>query len=226
MKRKILIIHDDILALRTLKKSLEDDFEIRLENAGQRFAEHTDEYRQDMILLKADLPGMSGTEVFETWQKKTHEPTPVVMLVPILTPQTERTYLEKGLAGVLPADLPGPELAEKLKQIFFDHAGTQQKPHVLILGNDAANIRLTKLDLESAGLRVSAVLSVIEAIDILKQETVDAFLIAGPILNVSEKEVYDTICKRLSVRSLPVVYGSDSPGKDILLDKVDKVIGR
>ncbi|MBR3642457.1 MAG: hypothetical protein IKN57_03010, partial [Parasporobacterium sp.] len=86
--------------------------------------------------------------------------------------------------------------------------------------------RIAKLDLEDGGYRATCVFSVMEALDILRQKNVDALLITEPILNVSEQEIYETICKKLSVRSYPAVYALDSVSKESLLDKVGKAVGR
>ena len=226
MKRKILIIDDDIMTLRMLKKHLENDYEIQLENAGYRFVEHVADYHVDMILLDIEMPVMNGMEVFDVYLKQPHKDIPVVFKSSVSNPQIIREITEKGAAGFLIKTAKGPELVEKVKQIFFDHAGSRIKPHVLVLGNDATTLRIAKLDLEAGDYRVTCVFSVLEAIDILKQEAVDAFLIVEPILHVREQEVYETICKKLSVKSLPVVYGAGSYTKEILLDKVGKVVGR
>ncbi len=226
MKRKILIIDDDIMTLRMLKKYLENDYEIQLENAGYRFVEHVGDYRVDMILLDIEMPVMNGMEVFDIFLKQPHPDIPVVFLSGVSNPQIVREAMEKGAAGYLIKTAPKAELIERVKQIFFEYAGSRIKPHVLVLGNDATSIRIAKLDLEAGGYRTTCVFSVIEAMDVLRQETVDAFLILEPILHVREQEIYETICAKLEVRSLPVVYGAQSYSKDILLDKVGKVVGR
>ena len=226
MKRKILIIDDDIMTLRMLKKHLENDYEIQLENAGYRFVEHIADYHVDMILLDIEMPVMNGIEVFDVYVKQPHKDIPVVFLSEGSNQQIIREIMEKGGAGVLSKSLEGPAFAEKVKQIFFDHAGSMIKPHVLVLGNDATTLKIAKLDLEAGDYRVTCVFSVLEALDVLKQEAVDAFLILEPILHIKEQEIYETICKRLAVRSLPVVYGAGSYTMEILLDKVGKVVGR
>lgn len=216
MKRKILIIDDDIMTLRMLKKYLENDYEIQLENAGYRFVEHIADYRVDMILLDIEMPVMNGMEVFDVYLKQPHSDIPVVFLFAVSNPQIVREVTEKGAAGYLIKTAPQQELVEKVKQIFFDHAGSRIKPHVLVLGNDATALRIAKLDLEAGDYRVTCVFSVLEALDVLKQEAVDAFLILEEILHIREQEIYETICRRLNVRSLPVVYGAGSYTKEIL----------
>ncbi len=226
MKRKILIIDDDIMTLRMLKKHLENDFEVRLENAGYRFVEHVGDYQVDMILLDIEMPVMNGMEVFDSYLEQPHKDVPVVFLSGVSNPQIVREAMEKGAAGYILKTAPKGEIIEKVKQIFFEYVGSRIKPHVLALGNDPTTLRIAKLDLESCDYRVTCVFSVAEALDILRQETVDAFLIMEALIGVPEEEIYETVCRKLGVKSLPVVYGADSFTKEILLDKVGKMIGR
>ncbi|MBP5384563.1 MAG: response regulator [Lachnospiraceae bacterium] len=226
MKKKILIIDDDIMTLRMLKKHLENDYEIQLENAGYRFVEHIADYRVDMILLDIEMPVMNGLDVFDVYLKQPHEDIPVIFLSGVSNPQIVREAMEKGAAGYLLKTAPKGELIAKLKQIYYDYAGSHEKPHILILGNDVTLVRITKLDLEEGGYRPSCVFSIAETLDILKQETVDALLILEPILNVSEQEIYETLCKKLGVRAFPAIYGHESYTKELLLDKVGKAVGR
>ena len=219
MKRKILIIDDDIMTLRMLKKHLENDYEIQLENAGYRFVEHIGDYRVDMILLDIEMPVMNGMEVFDSYLQQPHQDVPVVFLSGVSNPQIVREAMEKGAAGYILKTAPKNELIERVKQIFFEYVGSRIKPHVLAIGNDPTTLRIAKIDLESCDYRVTCVFSVAEALDVLKQETVDAFLIMEPIIGVKEEQIYETICKRLAVRSLPVVYGADSFTNEILLEK-------
>ncbi len=225
MKKKILIIDDDIMTLRMLKKHLSEDYEVQLENAGYRFVEHMEDYRVQMILLDIEMPVMNGMEVFDAFMKAPHPDIPVVFLSGVTNPQVVREAMEKGAAGYLVKTAPKGELIAKVRQIFKDYAGSAQ-PHVLILGSDVTMLKIAKLDLEAEKYRTTLVLSVAEALDVLRQETVDAFLITDPLFGVSEEEIGETLCRKLKVRSLPVIYGSDSLSKEVLLDKVGKLVGR
>ncbi len=226
MKKKILIIDDDIMMLRMMKRNLEDDFETQLENAGYRFVEHMADYHADMILLDVDMPVMNGIEVFDAFQKENHSNIPVVFLSDVPNPQNVREAMTRGAAGYLLKNAQKGEVIGKVKQIFLEYLGESDKTHILILGNDVTAMRIAKLDLEAGNYQVTCVFSVTEALDIMRQKNIDALLITEPILNYSEEEIYETICKRLSLRSFPFVYGPDSLSKDTLLDKVGKAVGR
>ncbi len=106
MKKKILIIDDDIMMLRTLKKHLETDFEIRLENAGYRFVEHIEDYHADMILLDIEMPVMNGMEVFDSFMSHPHPDIPVVFLSDTSNPQIVREVMEMGASGYILKNAP------------------------------------------------------------------------------------------------------------------------
>ena len=226
MRKKILIIDDDIMTLRKLKRSLEDYYEIQLENAGSRFAEHLTEYHANLILLDIEMPVMSGPEVFDALLKAGYPSVPVLFLSDLPNPPSIRDAMGRGAKGYLLKSASKEEIVSRIKQIFTEQAGFDDKTHILVLGNDVTTMRIAKLDLEDGGYRVTCVFSVMEALDIMRQKNVDALLITEPIVNVSEQEIYETICKKLSVRSFPAVYALDPVYKESLLDKVGKAVGR
>ena len=55
MKKRILIVDDDIMTLKLLKKNLEETYDVVTENAGYRFVEKMETYEADLILLDIEM---------------------------------------------------------------------------------------------------------------------------------------------------------------------------
>jgi len=66
MSKKILIIDDEELIVRSLKKLLEkNDFEVFLAKNGQDALVMTEEERFDLVIADIRLPGMNGVEAIQ-----------------------------------------------------------------------------------------------------------------------------------------------------------------
>lgn len=226
--KKILIIDDDIMTLRMLKKCLEDTYEVQLENAGYRFVEHVSDYKVDMILLDIEMPVMNGFEVFEKYLRGKHDNIPVVFLSGVSDPAVVRDAIVKGAAGYLYKSSPKLELIDKLDKIYTDFLSKASIFNVLLVGHDIERLKSVSSDLSSEGFKTDAAFSMSDAIRIIKNENVDGLLIMDKMFASSEQEVYETLISygcpdKEDTGSLPVLYGSEFDSKDTLLDKAGKI---
>jgi CheY-like chemotaxis protein len=82
-KKRILVVDDEVSFTRLLKLNLEqtDDYEVQIENGGERVLKAAREFRPDLILLDVVMPGMVGNEVADRLRADTEvQATPVVFL--------------------------------------------------------------------------------------------------------------------------------------------------
>ncbi|WP_416773521.1 diguanylate cyclase domain-containing protein [Pseudomonas sp. RHF3.3-3] len=91
----LLIVDDDISAIRVLSRILQGLGQIRFATGGEQALKIVQEMRPDLILLDAEMPGMSGFQVCEKLQSD-----PLLQGVPIIfiTSHTETQVEEAGLA--------------------------------------------------------------------------------------------------------------------------------
>ncbi|SEH93919.1 GGDEF domain-containing response regulator [Pseudomonas asplenii] len=91
----LLIVDDDISAIRVLSRILQGLGQIRFATRGEQALKIVQEMRPDLILLDAEMPGMSGFQVCETLKAD-----PLSKDVPIIfiTSHTESHVEEAGLA--------------------------------------------------------------------------------------------------------------------------------
>ncbi|MEE4343344.1 diguanylate cyclase [Pseudomonas alliivorans] len=91
----LLIVDDDISAIRVLSKTLQGLGQIRFATGGAQALKMIQELRPDLILLDAEMPGMSGFEVCEIIKDdQLLRDIPVIFI----TSHTETRIEEAGLA--------------------------------------------------------------------------------------------------------------------------------
>ena len=91
----LLIVDDDISAIRVLSKTLHGLGQIRFATGGAQALKMVQEIRPDLILLDAEMPGVSGFEVCEIMKED-----PLLKDIPVIfiTSHTETRIEEAGLA--------------------------------------------------------------------------------------------------------------------------------
>ena len=224
MKKKILVIDDDVMALRMLKKYLEGEYEVQLENAGYRFVENLQDLNVDMILLDIEMPVMNGMEVLEAYRNLEHPDIPVVFLSGVANPQIVREAIEKGADGYIVKNAPKMEILTRISEIFKEHSGQKNVKNAIVLGADPKHIEAVKIIMESANYDVRVALSVTDSIKELKLNGADVLIITEPFIYADEKDIYDSICSYFIGLKIPVVFCENSFTRDSILDKVGKVL--
>lgn len=226
MKKKILVIDDDIMTLRMLKKELEGEYEVQLENAGYRFIENIQDYHVDMILLDIEMPVMNGMDVFDSFLKLPHDDIPVVFLSGITNPEIVREAIEKGAAGYIVKSAQKIEILTRIREIFQERSGHKNLTSAVVIGYSIQHISSVKLAMESAGYRVRVALSITDAIKELKHDETDVVIMVEPFSYCGEEEAYNTICSYFRGTRIPVVYCNEVFSRESILEKVGKAIGQ
>lgn len=80
-KHRILVIDDDRLALRALRRALSKEYDVKTATSGEEALEIISSFRPDLILLDILMPGMDGYEICRTVRsKKNLGLTKIIML--------------------------------------------------------------------------------------------------------------------------------------------------
>lgn len=106
-KKKILIVDDTPLMLRTLKKMLDNRYDVVLATSGKQALHAIPTEEPDLVLLDYEMPEMNGKEVFETMlADEDMKYIPVVFLTSVSNRKTVFSILQSKPAGYIlkPAD--------------------------------------------------------------------------------------------------------------------------
>lgn len=118
-RRRILVVDDDPVQLRTLKTWLSEAYDVFMANSGQEALAFFDTNDADLILLDYEMPGISGLETFELLKKN-----PRAGLIPVifLTSKDDRETVMKVLSvhpeKYILKSLSGTEILQVLYDFF------------------------------------------------------------------------------------------------------------
>ena len=128
MKKRILIVDDDIAAMNLLKAGLEKTgpYEVRAENSGRRALTAAKEFRPDLILLDVMLPDGDGGEIAaRIMADHVLKKTPIVFLTSLLSEWEEAAG--GPLRGPIPV-LAKPTTLERILKCIEPKLGLVRQP--------------------------------------------------------------------------------------------------
>ena len=225
MKKRILIVDDDIMTLKILKKHLEETYDVVTENAGYRFVEKMGTYEADLILLDIEMPVVNGIEAFDALlQNPEVADTPVVFLSGVTNPNLVRELMGKGAAGYILKTVPKSELLSRLEKVFSENVKREAVKEILILDNDVDNLKLMRNILIENNYKVKVTRSSVEAVEYIKNHHPSLFVIGHDASGASPSEVYDSVEKIIrEERVIPLVIGENFFAAE-LADKVKEAL--
>jgi CheY-like chemotaxis protein len=123
MAKKILVIDDEELIIKSLKKLLEKNgFTVFVAKKGQDALVMIEEEDFDLIIVDIRMPGMNGVEttqsIYKILEKKKHKKLPTIFITGYVDEGIEKEA--KALKPVAyiykPFDIP--ELVDKIKEVL------------------------------------------------------------------------------------------------------------
>ena len=227
MKKRILIVDDDIMTLKILKKYLEDTYDVVTENAGYRFVEKMGSYGADLILLDIEMPVVNGIEAFDKLIKDPElNETPVVFLSGVANPNLVRELMGKGAAGYLVKTIPKSELLARLEKIFNEGTIGKKNKEVLIIDNDITRLKSMRDNLIAEGYKVKVVRSSVEAVDHIRNHHPDLFVIGRDSTGVSPQEVFESLESIIRKEGVIPLVVEENLFSSELIDKVKEALGK
>ena len=207
MKKRVLIVDDDIMTLKILKKYLEDTYDVVTENAGYRFVEKMATYDADLILLDIEMPVVNGLEAFD---RLIADPemcdVPVIFLTGVANPNLVRELMAKGAAGYLVKTIPKGELVARIEKVFAEGTKKKKTPEVLVLDSDIEHLKSIRDNLTANSYKVKVVRSSVEAVDHIRAHHPEVFSIGHDMSGASPQEVFATLDEVIKAeRVIPLV---------------------
>ncbi len=207
MKKRVLIVDDDIMTLKILKKYLEDTYDVITENAGYRFVEKMGSYDADLILLDIEMPVVNGLEAFDRILTNPElADVPVVFLSGVSNPNLVRDLMNRGAAGYLLKTIPKSELLSRLEKVFSENTKRDVTQEILILDNDIAQLKAMRDNLLENNYKVKTVRNTVEAVEYIKNHHPNLFIIGRDSSGVAPQAVYESIDRIIrDERVIPLV---------------------
>ena len=225
MKKRILIVDDDIMTLKILKKYLDEKYDVVTENAGYRFIEKMGSYDADLIMLDIEMPVVNGLEAFDrVINNPALKDTPVVFLSGVSNPNLVRELMSKGAAGYLVKTIPKSELLSRIEKIFNEAGKREDIPEVLILDNDINNLKTMRDSLTAEGYKVKGVRTSVEAVDYIRDHHPNLFIIGQDSSGVDPQAVYDSIAELIRNERVISLVMEENFFTSELIDRVKEAL--
>lgn len=180
-RSKILIIDDDLIALKVFKRQLEDDYDVIIENAGYRFVENPDEYEADLVFLDMEMPVMNGLDVFEKYMSMPIKKKPVIFLTGVAEPEVVREVMDRGAAGYLLKTSPRSEIVDKIERVLADYNKLEKLKEILVVGKNVNLLVEIRNLLEDEFKHVQLVNNTLTAIEYVRTHPLDLVIICDSI---------------------------------------------
>jgi len=123
MSDNILLVDDDPSAIQLLSRMLADVGELRFATSGEDALRLARELAPDLVLLDAELPGMSGFEILEALKADPGlEDVPVIFVTSHSEPEFELSGFELGAADFIAKPVYAPLVVARVKtQLRIKH---------------------------------------------------------------------------------------------------------
>lgn len=226
MKKRILIVDDDIMTLKILKKYLEEEFEVVTENAGYRFVEKMDTYGADLILLDVEMPVVNGIQAFEeVIRNPKMKDIPVAFLSGVSNPDLVRNVISKGAAGYIIKTTPKGEMIEKVKKIFEKAEQRKLSVEIMILHGDIIVVKTMRDTLVGAGYKVKLVKNMMEATEYIKNHQPAIFIIGQDSAGATPEQIFEALSQIMHEHHVEEILMDKQFFSRELLDRVESVLG-
>lgn len=226
MKKRILIVDDDIMTLKILKKSLEDDFDVITENAGYRFVEKMESYDADLIILDVEMPVVNGLDAFdEVIRNPRMRDVPVAFLSGVSNPNLVRKVMQKGAVGYIVKTTPVDEIVARINDFLNKSSERKSQAEVMILHADLDALKIMRDTLADNGYKVKIVKNMVEAAEYMKKHHPQLFLIGHDSAGVSPGGIYESLSSVMYNEGVVGVLMEKQLFSQELLDIVSKALG-
>ncbi len=232
--KKILLVDDDVMMLQVLKKYLDSDYEVLLENSGARAIERLSNLKVDLIFLDVEMPIMNGLEVFKRIKLIEHcKNTPVLFFTGVSSIETVRNVMDNGAAGYFVKTGSKSELLAKVTSILGpvdrdtnvkDYVENNKKSiTVLALETDSVLLREIKCACQGKYAFVFAT-NIFRAVSLL-EKGVDVVLLGNITESTEGCALLDKIKKQQEKDGFKTISISEAGSTEELMARIGRSIG-
>lgn len=150
MARRILVVDDDMMCLKTVQRYLtEENFEVLAALTGMQAIHIIEETRADLLLLDIEMPGLSG---FATLEQIRMLPNGKQLPVIFFTGRQDRDTVKRcaaiGAEGYIGKPIERTLLLERIEEVFAKIPAFQEEQTLLLIDHDLEFLKEMKLHLK------------------------------------------------------------------------------
>lgn len=120
-RKKIMVVDDSALLLRSMKNMLENDYNICLAKSGEQALKNIPKENPDLILLDYEMDGMDGRSTFEAIKENENmKSIPVVFLTSVADKQSIYAVLKSKPDGYILKPPDETRICETIQQILSE----------------------------------------------------------------------------------------------------------
>ena len=124
VKKKVLLVDDDVIHLKTAELFLKNEYEICLMKSGNEALDYLNSKKlvPDLILLDILMPNMDGWEVFKRIKKTDFlKDVPIVFLTSLEEETDKKRAFQMGITDYIMKPFNMTELKSRVKDIIEKH---------------------------------------------------------------------------------------------------------
>ncbi len=183
MGKRILVVDDDLMCLKTVQKYLtEGSYEVLGALSGMQAIHMAEETKFDLLLLDIEMPGMSGFTTLEQLRKLPEgKQFPVIFFTGRQDRDTVKCCAAAGAEGYIAKPIEKHTLLTRVKEVFDRLPERSEKKTLLILNQNMEQLKKRKLELADK-YRVIGITSLRQAEDYFSSHKADIILLSEEVL--------------------------------------------
>ncbi len=207
MAKRILVVDDDMMCLKTVQKYLADEgYEVVGALSGMQAIHIVQEAKVDLLLLDIEMPAMSGFSALEQVRLLPNgKHLPTIFLTGRQDRDTVKCCAAAGAEGYITKPVEKNMLLGQVKEVFLRCPAQQGEQTVLIADQDVEFLKQLKLHLRKH-YKVIVVNSGKSAMDYLNKHSADVIVLDDSMREENGESLLKEIRQNWS--SLPIVLMS------------------
>lgn len=208
MAKRILVVDDDMMCLKTVQKYLTDEgYEVMGALSGMQAIHIVQEVKVDLLLLDIEMPAMSGFAVLEQARLLPNgKHLPAVFFTGRQDRDTVKCCAAAGAEGYITKPVEKFILLEQVKEVFSKGPAQQEEQTVLIADADVDFLKQLKIHLRQH-FKVIVVNSGKSALDYMNKHSADVIVLDSSMTAEDGESLLTEIRRTWS--SIPLVLMSE-----------------
>ncbi len=122
LRKKVIIIDDDPLVLKTIREYLAEDYEVAVARGGSIAYRYLEQHHIDLIIIDFEMPGEKGDSVLTNIRKLPYAASaPAIFLTGAADKNTVMDILKTKPQGYLVKPVSKEKLLDKIQEVLGNH---------------------------------------------------------------------------------------------------------